>query len=123
MNTRDATTAQRELSHYVGGKRVQGTSGRFGDVFNPTLGEYDVMSDVGPSYLTQRQQAFAAFQQIVAHNPALTSVIGDLMFKAADFPMSDHHRLSGRLRRSPLVELSHPRHRWNSKSVMSTSGD
>jgi malonate-semialdehyde dehydrogenase (acetylating)/methylmalonate-semialdehyde dehydrogenase len=38
MNTRDATTAQRELSHFVGGKRVQGTSGRFGDVFNPTLG-------------------------------------------------------------------------------------
>jgi len=56
-----------------------------------------VMSDVGPSYLTQRQQAFAAFQQIVAHNPALTSVIGDLMFKAADFPMSDE--IAERLRK------------------------
>ncbi|NYE95623.1 malonate-semialdehyde dehydrogenase (acetylating)/methylmalonate-semialdehyde dehydrogenase [Psychromicrobium silvestre] len=29
----------RELSHYVGGKHVSGTSGRFSDVFNPTTGE------------------------------------------------------------------------------------
>jgi len=28
-----------DLHHFVGGKRVSGTSGRFGDVFNPTLGE------------------------------------------------------------------------------------
>jgi len=29
----------KDLHHFVGGKRVGGTSGRFGDVFNPTLGE------------------------------------------------------------------------------------
>lgn len=29
----------RELGHFIGGKRVQGPSGRFGDVFNPTTGE------------------------------------------------------------------------------------
>ena len=28
-----------ELNHYVGGKRVKGKSGRFGDVFNPATGE------------------------------------------------------------------------------------
>jgi malonate-semialdehyde dehydrogenase (acetylating)/methylmalonate-semialdehyde dehydrogenase len=28
-----------ELSHFIGGKRVQGTSGRFADVFNPATGE------------------------------------------------------------------------------------
>src|SRR4051794_40912032 len=27
------------LHHYMDGKRVAGTSGRFGDVFNPTTGE------------------------------------------------------------------------------------
>jgi len=39
MNTRDATLAKvRELTHFIGGKHVKGESGRFGDVFNPTLG-------------------------------------------------------------------------------------
>ena len=39
MNTRDAALATtRELSHFVGGKRVKGESGRFGEVFNPTTG-------------------------------------------------------------------------------------
>ncbi|MCC6469478.1 MAG: CoA-acylating methylmalonate-semialdehyde dehydrogenase, partial [Alphaproteobacteria bacterium] len=27
------------LHHFIGGKKVEGTSGRFGDVFNPTTGE------------------------------------------------------------------------------------
>ena len=29
----------REIGHFIGGKRVKGTSGRFGDVFNPNTGE------------------------------------------------------------------------------------
>ena len=28
-----------ELTHYIGGKHVKGTSGRFADVFNPAIGE------------------------------------------------------------------------------------
>jgi malonate-semialdehyde dehydrogenase (acetylating)/methylmalonate-semialdehyde dehydrogenase len=28
-----------ELHHFIGGKKVKGTSGRFGDVYNPTTGE------------------------------------------------------------------------------------
>ena len=28
-----------ELSHYINGQRVAGTSGRFADVFNPATGE------------------------------------------------------------------------------------
>ena len=28
-----------ELSHYIGGEHVKGTSGRFADVFNPATGE------------------------------------------------------------------------------------
>ena len=27
------------LNHFVGGKQIVGTSGRFGDVYNPALGE------------------------------------------------------------------------------------
>src|SRR3974390_168252 len=29
----------REIGHFVGGKEVEGTSGRFGDVFDPNTGE------------------------------------------------------------------------------------
>ena len=28
-----------ELTHFIDGKRVKGTSGRFADVFNPATGE------------------------------------------------------------------------------------
>src|SRR5262249_52153904 len=35
--TREDT--MREIGHFVGGKEVKGTSGRFGDVFNPNTGE------------------------------------------------------------------------------------
>ena len=29
----------REIGHFIGGKEVKGTSGRYGDVFNPATGE------------------------------------------------------------------------------------
>ena len=29
----------REIGHFIGGKEVAGTSGRFGDVFHPKTGE------------------------------------------------------------------------------------
>jgi malonate-semialdehyde dehydrogenase (acetylating)/methylmalonate-semialdehyde dehydrogenase len=39
MNTREPSAlAVRELSHFIGGKRVAGESGRFGEVYNPSLG-------------------------------------------------------------------------------------
>jgi len=44
---------------------------------------------VGPSYQTQRQEAFASLSEIAAKNPALMQVAGDLIFRAGDFPMAD----------------------------------
>lgn len=55
-------------------------------IFNPNVGRYEVESDVGPSYGTRREEAFNAFTQIAAQSPQMMSVIGDLMFKNADFP-------------------------------------
>lgn len=57
-------------------------------VLNPNIGTYDVVVDVGPAYATRRQEAFAAMSQIMAHNDELMSKAGDLLFKAADFPMA-----------------------------------
>lgn len=56
--------------------------------FNPTMGKYEVISDVGPDYATQRQEAFNAIVQILTQAPALIDRIGDLLFRVADFPLA-----------------------------------
>lgn len=66
-------------------------------IFNPRVGNYEVEADVGPAYQTRRQEAYNAFSQIVVANPALTSIVGDLLFKNADFPGADE--IAARLRR------------------------
>ena len=66
-------------------------------IFNPNVGRYDVQSDVGPDYGTRREEAFNAFSQIAAQSPQMMSLVGDLMFKAADFPGADE--IAERLRR------------------------
>ena len=58
-------------------------------IFNPNLGKYDVIAQVGPSYATGREEAWNAITQILASNETLTPVIGDLLFKNADFPGAD----------------------------------
>jgi hypothetical protein len=57
-------------------------------IFNPNIGRYDVEADVGPAYATRRQEAFNAITQILTSAPQWGAVIGDLLFKAADFPMA-----------------------------------
>lgn len=54
--------------------------------FNPSIGEYECVSDPGPDYATQRQEAWQAGSLILQHNLQLTAVIGDLLFKFGDFP-------------------------------------
>jgi len=58
-------------------------------VLNPTIGKYEVISDVGPDYATRRQEAFNALSQIASTAPELMSIIGDLVLLAADFPMAE----------------------------------
>jgi hypothetical protein len=58
-------------------------------VFNPKIGRYSVVADVGPSFATKRQEAFNAFSQVIAQNGAAFQVIGDFWAKNADFPGSD----------------------------------
>lgn len=58
-------------------------------IFNPSVGRYDVEADIGPAYATRRQEAFNAISQILSQAPALVGTIGDILFKAADFPMAD----------------------------------
>lgn len=72
-------------------------------IFNPKVGRYEVMASTGPNYQTRREEAFEAFKQIVSASPELMKIVGDLMFKAADFPMADE--ISERLRRTIPAEI------------------
>jgi hypothetical protein len=58
-------------------------------IYNPGIGRYDVTVEVGPSYETRRQEAFHALTQIMSQDQDLMKVAGDLLFKAADFPMAE----------------------------------
>ncbi len=58
-------------------------------IFNPTIGKYAVVADVGPDFATQRQEAFNAIVQVLVQAPQLIPMIGDLLFKSADFPLAD----------------------------------
>lgn len=58
-------------------------------IFNPAVGKYAVVSEVGPAYATKRQEAFAALTDIMKSSPELMSIVGDLLFKSADFALSE----------------------------------
>jgi len=58
-------------------------------VFNPNVGQYDVISEVGPAFSTKREEAFNALTQIATQSPELMQIAGDLVMKAADFPMAE----------------------------------
>ena len=61
-------------------------------VFNPKIGKYSVVSDVGPSYATRRQEAFNAFSQIMANNHEAFAAVADFWAANADFPGADEFR-------------------------------
>lgn len=64
-------------------------AGEIEEIYNPSVGRYDVVVAVGPSYSTKRQEAFQALTEMSSRNPQLLQVAGDLIMKAADFPMAD----------------------------------
>jgi len=52
------------------------------------VGEYDVVMDTGPGFMTRRQQAVDAMMPLMA-KPELFNVAGDLVFRNMDFPGAD----------------------------------
>ena len=66
-------------------------------IFNPLIGEYAIVSDPGPNYATQRQQAWDAISQLLIQNKELGAICGDLLMKYGDFKGAQE--LSDRLRK------------------------
>lgn len=76
----------------------QGMDDDIEKIFNPSLGKYDVVIDTGPSFQTQRQEAFASLTDLAGKSPNLMGVAGDIIMRAADFPMAQE--LADRLEKS-----------------------
>ena len=55
-------------------------------MYDLSQGSYGVKVTTGSSFSTMRQEAAEAYQQIVAAQPQLMGVMGDLLFKYMDFP-------------------------------------
>jgi len=55
-------------------------------IYNPNVGRYDVVSTVGPSFTTKRQEAAEAMNLVLQGNPGLWQVAGDLFVKNLDWP-------------------------------------
>lgn len=51
-----------------------------------TKGNYEVVVDVGPSYATAREAQATFYSALVAANPAVFNVIGDMLIRAQDSP-------------------------------------
>ena len=66
-------------------------------ILNPTTGKYEVQADIGPNYATRREEAFDAFKLILTQSPQLASILGDILFRAGDFPHAEE--AAQRLRR------------------------
>jgi hypothetical protein len=64
-------------------------NGAIREIYNPSVGRYDVVVTVGPSYGTKRQEAFNALTEMASRNPAMMNIAGDLVMKSADFPMAE----------------------------------
>jgi len=78
--------------------RDQQTNAIIKTIYNPSIGTYDVCVTTGPSYMTKRQAAMDAMQQILSANPALWQVAGDIFAKNMDWPGAEE--LAERLKKT-----------------------
>lgn len=65
-------------------------------VYDLSAGKYDLVVDVGPAFVTQRQEAADQMMQLLQSFPAAAPIIGDLVAKNLDWPGADE--ISGRLK-------------------------
>jgi len=66
--------------------------------YDLNAGKYDVAITVGPSYPTQRLEAFETMTKIAQAYPQILQVAGDLIFRNGDFPGAD--KIADRLQKT-----------------------
>jgi len=83
----------REIGHFIGGKAVKGTSGRFGDVFDPNTGEVQARVALADKSEVEKAvaNAQAAFPAWAATNPQRRARV---MFKFLELIQSEYDDLA-----------------------------
>lgn len=72
-------------------------------IYDLTVGKYDVVVNVGPSFSTKRQESADAMVELTRADPTLMQKAGDLIVKQMDFPMAQE--LAERLKKTLPPEL------------------
>jgi hypothetical protein len=82
----------------------EGDSAKFNDI---TLGKYEVVVTVGPSYATARQESSAQLMSLINSVPAIGKVGADIIVEGIDGVQSE--RLAARLRKTLPPGMAEPR--------------
>jgi hypothetical protein len=71
-----------------------------GDLYDVSVGEYDVIVDIGPAYETKRVELTETLLSLSQSNPIYSQIAPDLIVQSLDFPGRDEltKRLKGYLR-------------------------
>lgn len=87
----DGSTTEARLDPNQAGpvREVRKSDGVIQKIYNLGVGTYDVISTVGPTFATRRQEFVQAMTQIMQANPAVFPAIGDIFMRANDFPGAD----------------------------------
>lgn len=64
----------------------QGVPDPAADIYNLTIGKYDLTVKSGPSYSTQREEAATMLTELVRANPQSATILGDLIVENLDLP-------------------------------------
>lgn len=83
-STKFAKFDPKQASSVVHVKDEQGNT--IEKIFNPSVGEYDVMVVSGPGFATKRREALDAMAQLLQATPELWHIAGDLFVKNMDWP-------------------------------------
>lgn len=59
------------------------------NIYNLTLGKYDLTVKAGPSYTSQREEAATMLTELVRANPESAAILGDLIVENMDIPGGD----------------------------------
>lgn len=100
----DADTAEIDPNSPEPMQMRERVNGRATRVLNPTIGKYDVVVSVGPSFSSRREEAATRIGEMLAQNPNLAALVGDIYFSYQDWPGADE--VAERLKKALPPELA-----------------
>ena len=80
---------EREEAIAVNKTLMDASTGEYVQTMDLTTGNYDIKVAAGPSFTTRKQETAEQLSQIVAQNPAMSQLVGDVLFKNMDLVGGD----------------------------------